>query len=87
MKFTSILIAFVATSAAINVATPKESYAAKAANLAGGLKVIAGQHSFEMQHVRNHTAAMKKADNEAQAEKKRVRDARRISLQTTWMKE
>ena len=67
MKFTSILVAFVATSAAISVETPKESYAAKAANLAEGLKVVAAQQAFEKAHVANHTKAMKKADEEQAA--------------------
>jgi hypothetical protein len=87
MKFTSILIAFVATSSAINVATPKESYAAKAANLAEGLAVVAGQVSFEKNATTAHAAAMKKADEEAQAVKKAMRDARITALKTTFMKE
>ena len=87
MKFTSILIAFVATSTAITVDTPVESYAAKAANLAEGLAVVAGQKAFEKNHTATHAIAMKKADKEAQAVKKVMRDARITALKTTFMKE
>ena len=87
MKFTSILVAFVATTAAIQIETPKESYAAKAANLAEGLAVNVAQHAFEMQHVRNHTAAMKLADEEQAAVQQHMRTARIDSLKTTFMKE
>ena len=87
MKFTSILVAFVATSAAISIETPKESYAEKAANLAEGLRVNAAQHAFEMTHVRNHTAAMKKADEEQMAVQQHMRTARIDSLTHTFMKE
>ena len=84
MKFTTI---FALVAAASAIETPKESYAAKAANLAEGLAVIAKQQAFEKAHVANHTAAMAKADAEQAAVQQHMRTTRLRQLQTTWMKE
>ena len=86
MKFTT-LIALVASASAIKIETPKESYAAKAANLAEGLAVVAGQQAFEAKHVSDHAAAMAKADAEQEAVQKHMRENRINQLQHTWMKE
>ena len=85
MKFT--YVALIACASAIQMETPKESYAAKAANLAEGLEVVAGQQAFEKKHVADHAAAMAKADAEAKAEMKRVEEKRFDQLKKTWMKE
>ena len=86
MKFTTVF-ALIASASAINIETPKESYAAKAKNLAEGLAVVAQQQAFERAHVRNHTAAMRKAHEEQEAVQKSVREARIYALQHSFMKE
>ena len=86
MKFTA-LFAIVATASAITVSTPKESYEQKAANLAEGLAVVAGQQAFEKKHVADHAAAMAKAQAEQMAVQQHMRTARIDSLQHNFMKE
>ena len=85
MKFT--YIAMIACASAIQMETPKESYAAKAANLAEGLEVVAGQQAFEKKHVSDHAAAMAQWDKDAKDERMRIRTKRINQLKTSWMKE
>ena len=85
MKFAAF--ALIATVSAVQIETPKESYAAKAESLKEVLATVAEQHRFEAEHAAMHAANMAKADADQEAEQKRIREARIYALQHSWMKE
>ena len=75
MKFATFA-ALIATAAAIRVQAPNDSYAAKAASLAGSLETVANQQKFEADHFAMHSSNMATADAECSSLKTKVRAAR-----------
>mgnify|MGYP000005582643 CR=1 FL=1 len=75
MKFATFA-ALIATAAAIRVQAPNDSYAAKAASLAGSLNTVATQQKFEADHFAMHSSNMATADAECATLKTHVRAAR-----------
>ena len=56
--------------------TPGSNYVGRAKNLEEGLKVVAGQNTFEAKHEADHAAAMQKAFDESLNHKNSIRQAR-----------
>ena len=64
MKFSSLVL-LVAAVSAVRISDPAGAHKARADNLKAGLDAVNKQGDFADKHFEAHTAAMKKADDEA----------------------
>jgi hypothetical protein len=76
MKFSVFVLLVAAVSAVTIQNNPTVSAKAREDTLATSLKVVAAQNKFEADHAAMHARNMDKAEDEAQAQKLKVRLAR-----------